>query len=386
MKRFFCIFIMLLFMAGCSGRDNKQALETDKVEIKESTSTTVKESTSPTVKVEGGEHNAKNTENSFLWVDFDYDIGNHLLIFTNLQDGKRVKSISYDKRERIVGTYKVEDGFVAAKIKLKKNDNVDNQSGDMVFSFQIPEEDVMNYELIFYDKQLNEIKKLDILDFFPKKHKENIINESPILNKIGNIMAWNVDNYIFCFDIKTKKIRKYDELLKRDISTDMGIIKFVGNNKIGFSGWKDEDGCYGYINLSSRELKFFIENDFDISHLYTNERFLCLNDGEDPYTHSSSGRIIVLDCMTNEKRFFYGDGIESTNAAVTEDGKYVIAVKWPSDDEFRVRLYDFQTGKKLDEKTINNSALERIGQFGDSYAVIYADEEKKGIAYEIGIE
>ena len=46
----------------------------------------------------------------------------------------------------------------------------------------------------------------------------------------------------------------------------------------------------------------------------------------------------------------------------------------------------FQTGKKLDEKIVYNSAPEGIGQFGDTYAVIYATETKKGVAYEIGIE
>lgn len=386
MKRLFSILIMLLFMSGCSVSKNNLPLETDRVEKGENNSSVVKESASPTVKAEKREASGKKTEEFFLWCDLDYDIGERLLIFTNLQDEKIIKNISVGKRERIVGTYKVENGFVVVKMKLKKNDNVDNQSDGVAFSFQISEEDVTKYELIFYDKQLNERKKLDILDLFPKTHKESIINESPIINKTGDIMAWNVDNYIVCFEFKTKKIRKYDELLRHDISIDMGVIKFVGNNKIGFTGWKDEDGCYGYFNISSGELKSFIENDYDMSDLYTNARFLCINDGQDPYTQSSSGRILILNCITNERCSFDVDGIESTMSTVTEDGKYVIAVKRPSDEEFRVRLYDFQTGKKLDEKIVYNSAPEGIGQFGDTYAVIYATETKKGVAYEIGIE
>jgi len=158
---------------------------------------------------------------------------------------------------------------------------------------------------------------------------------------------------------------------------------------VGVQGTSATDICYGYLNLKNGELIVYEEKSYNASTIQTNSRYLCVNDSENPNTHSSSGRILVLNCETNEQKTFELDNLESTMAMVTEDGKYVIAVKWMSDYEFRIRHYDFQTGEKLGEKNFKKNEYvkaEQIRQYDDTYAVVFGSDAGKGIAYEIGID
>lgn len=332
-----------------------------------------------------------NTKNS-LCPDLDYDLKDDSLVLTNLKTEKEIKRISVEKKENIVATFPWKDGYAVAKQILGREKKVQSKEGVYILpaSDEI-EKDVKGYELILYDENLNQKKKIELMDIIHQAGREELLNEAPVLNEAGTKLAWlSSGQEVVYIDLQKGDFKKNKNFSRKDIEVDQ--IGFVGENKLAFAGVRgtsETDICYGYLNLKNGELIAYEEKNYNASTIQTNSRYLCVNDSEDPTTHSSSGRILVLDCETNEQKTFELDNLESTMAMVTEDGKYVIAVKWISDYEFRIRHYDFQTGEKLGEKNFRKKGFikaEQIRQYDDTYAVIFGSDTGKGIAYEIGID
>ncbi len=395
-KIFICMMLICMILEGCSIRGDKKENQksTSPVENSGSSSLAIPpESTvSPTfVQDEFQSVSEENMKNS-LWLDFDYDLKNDSLVLTDLKKEKEIKRISVGKKENIVATYQWKEGYAVAKQILRQKKEVKSTEGVYILpASDLTEKDVKSYELILYDENLTQIKKIELMDFIHNIGREELLNESPVLNEAGTRIAWlSSGQEIVYINLQKGNYKENENFAKKDIEVNQ--IGFVGENKLAFVGVKgisETDICYGYLNLKNGELIVYEEKSYNASMIQTNRRYLCVNDSENPKTHSSSGRILVLDCETKERQTFELDNLESTMAVVTEDGKYVIAVKWINDYEFRIRHYDFQTGEKLGEKDFKrkeNVKAEQIRKYDDIYAVVFGSDAGKGIAYEIGID
>ena len=76
-----------------------------------------------------------------------------------------------------------------------------------------------------------------------------------------------------------------------------------------------------------------------------------LNDGENPATHSSSGKVVIYDCKRNQSLVFPVDNTESTFATVTSDGDYLITYVC-LDNELkghRVRIYQLSSKECIND-------------------------------------
>lgn len=325
-----------------------------------------------------------------LWLDFDYNYKSNCLELTDLGNGKVIKDCHVGKKENIVAAFQWKEGYAVAKQTLRKKRKDKSAKGIyIVDTAGITKENVNGYELIFYDKDLNQTRKIEILDAIHKSGLEELLSETPVLNWAGTKMVWlSLENQLLCLDLQTGDYIKSNAFLEKDI--EVNKLEFVDDEKLAFIGDEGEtDACYGYLSLSDETLFLLKENDYHASMMHINGQYLCVNDSENPNTHSSSGRVLVLDCVTDEKRIFEVDGLESTMAAVTADGKYMIAVKRLGDCEFLIRKYDYKTGKRLYEKNFSKSENikpDQIMRAGDQYAVTYFSALGKGIACEIGVE
>ena len=394
-KIFICVIIFCMVLAGCSIRSDKKENEnsTSPVENSDSSSLAIPpESTvSPTFMQDEFQSVSEENMKNSLWLDFDYDLKNDSLVLTDLKKEKEIKRISVGKKENIVATYQWKEGYAVAKQILRQKKEVKFTEGIYILPTDITEKDVKSYELILYDENMRQKNKIELMDVIHDTGREELLNEKPVLNEAGTKIAWvSSGQEIVYIDLHTRNYKEKKKFAKKDI--DVNQIEFVGENKLAFVGVKgisETDICYGYLNLMDGELVVYVEKSYNASTIQTNRRYLCVNDGENPNTHSSSGRILVLDCETNKQKTFELDGLESTMAMVTEDGKYVIAVKWMSDYAFRIRHYDFQTGEKLDEKNFEKKECvkaRQIRQYDDIYAVVFGTDAGKGIAYEIGTD
>ncbi len=323
----------------------------------------------------------------YFYLDHNYE--NNCLELTDLGNRKVTASIHIGKKEDIMAVFNCENGYAAAKQKLRKK-----RKDKYVKGIYIPDDtkrtkkSVAAYELVLYDKDLKEVSRTDVLDALCGAGGEEALGEKPVLNRAGTKTAWlSAENKVFYMDLKTGQCKSSEAFLKEGIEVKQ--ISFTGDDKLAFIADEGEtDARYGYLDPEKEKLISFTEHNYQASELHTDGQYICVNDAHDPYTNSSSGKVLVLDCGTNEHNAFSVDGLESTHAAVTEDGKSVIAVKQLSDSAFRVRKYDYETGEKSYEKEVSKTETikpDQIMRFGEKYIVTYMSDSGRGYACEIGI-
>ena len=323
----------------------------------------------------------------YFYLDYNYE--NNCLELTDLGNRKAAASIRIGKKEDIMAVFNCENGYAAAKQKLRKK-----RKAQYVKGIYIPDDtkktkkNVAAYELILYDKDLKEVSKTDMLDALCGAGGEEVLGEKPVMNCAGTKIAWiSAENKVFYMDLKTGQCRSSEAFLKEGIEVKQ--ISFTGDDKLAFIADEGEtDTRYGYLDLEKEKLISFTEHDYQASELHTDGQYICVNDVHDPYTNSSSGKVLVLDCETNEHNAFKVDGLESTHAVVTADGGAVIAAKQLNNHAFRVRKYDYETGEKSYEKEVSKTETikpAQIMRFGEKYIATYMSDSGRGYACEIGV-
>lgn len=381
-KSFICMLLISIVFVGCSERNT-----TLSPEISETTDSSVG---NPDGMQKSAEKTNKDTEKKdtpFFYFDYNYE--NSYLELTNLKTGKVTKSIAVGKKEDIMAVFRWENGYAVARETLRKR-----RKDQFIKGIYIPddtektEKDVAAYELILYDKNLKQLKKTDLLWAICDSGWEELLEEKPVMNWEGTEIAWiSSENKLLYMDLWTGQCKKSNAFSKEGVEVEQ--MSFVGNKKLSFIADEGEtDARYGYLDLEREKLFSFIEHNYQVSELRADGPYICVNDVQDPYTNSSSGKVLVLNCETDKTDAFELDDIESTHAVVTADGRSVIAMKWLNGRAFRVRKYDYETGKILFEKKIEKSENikpDQILRFDDRYAATYLSDLGRGLACEIGV-
>lgn len=347
-KIIFCILAGILIV-GCDKAQNVNSV----VETTETNHITDEK------KIENNESNSQDSKKEAAEevLSFYNDMEKNHLILKDLLTGTVKKEIKLGKKDYVAGTYQLQNGY-CVNINESTREIHNQKVQGVVISDTLDEDEINASYIIFYDKELNETDRIELKKAIPEKIWKIVLSSSsPTVSLGGNRIAWqawNGSSYIICYNKESKKIEKYNQFSKNNIS--LSTIGFVGNDKIAFYGDKgitETDTCYGYLDLNSNKITYFEEKNYDAFSLHTDERYMWLNDGEDPYSHTSSGKLVLLDTETGENRVINLDGLESTQSRITKDGKNIIAVKQDKEQSFRVRQYDVVTGNKISEKDYN---------------------------------
>ena len=126
------------------------------------------------------------------------------------------------------------------------------------------------------------------------------------------------------------------------------------NRKLIFIGSQpDHDEAelsYGMIELDTKKISVHTENQFLGSDIQITNQYASITDVTDPISNMSSGKVLIVDTQTGEGFMVKVDGEESTMARITEDGKYLLAVKQENEGNYRIRQYRLQTGNVVKEE------------------------------------
>ncbi len=328
---------------------------------------------------DGKEENHDDTESSFQLYEPETDYESNTVKIHDLVSDDLAGTITCQQDEQLVTALEVNDGFaVVKKSSDKSGTSEEYENGGLVITTdEDGDSSWTEYELELYDFDLNMVKSISLLDYINKDKAE--VRGDPVISRNAEKIAWLTDDSIYYIDLAAEKGCFADALSQENIVPVQ--IAFAGNDKIGFYGSQgvtETDTCYGYLNLEDQSVSAHIAKDYQAGTLLTNDRYVCINDAQDPYTDKSSGKIQIMDCKTDEAREVQVDGLESTFSVITEDGKLLISIKWDEENSFRIRNYDMETMDVLYETTCKKDEAVRpfeIKKAGDEYVVVYLSSE-----------
>ena len=298
------------------------------------------------------------------------------LILKNLISQKIVNKYKLGKKQCAGSTIELDKGYCVQIYEA--NRELKNQVIQGAVIEDMPDEsEIVKASIKFFDKNLKETDTVDVTKLAKERKDEDLLMTSFTVSPDGTKIAWDIGENTLCYDRKTKKFTKYNQITKKDITAEN--IIFAGNDKLAFYGTKgesEEDTCYRYFDLKNKKIYTFIEKTYEAFSLNADARYMWINDGENPNTKTASGKVPVVDTKTGKNHLVHLDGIESAKARISEDGKYMIAVSQTDEKSFRVRQYDIKNEKVLKEKKYDFHKSVHISDMisinnGKSYGIIY---------------
>lgn len=384
-KKFLAFLLIFIFCSGCTkDAPDKNIMETG------TTCEPVKENSDGKEKVAVKNKKSSDSKSDLNVYDLLDQRDKYCLELWDLRSRNIIRTIPYKKNEVIAVASEYKDGYVVIKMRQAAESDVENKGGVVIMENNEPSE-LLECNLELYNAKLSKINTISLLDYLKKDKvdKENLAYRTAIINEDATKVAFLLEDSIYCIDLAEKKTKFLKSFSRHNITLGSSII-FVEKNKIGFMGDMLEDGekygscCYGYMDIETDAVKYKTVKNYDGFSLGVSGKYLYMNDGEDPYTNSSSGKIYILDCDTDETIEMELDGLESTMSGITEDGTKLIAIKMLNENSFRIRNYDIVSKKVVFEKvckkdiSIKPHYIKKIGD--NKYGVVCADE--KGMTVE----
>ena len=303
-----------------------------------------------TLEFESSENNIPNDK--IAYYDLDYDEVNQTLTLLDLKSNKEVQEVQVKDTEVIDAYQTTSNGYAVIKSTFEQAvDDVRETNGIVIGSGSSDEK--TSYDYILYDDTLKEMKVIDLKSMISDEIMADIQESQsvPIIDTLGQNIAWSTINGIYVLNI-TSGEQMIHEL--EDDGFSWYEIAFVGENKIGFyreTGETTVTTRYGYWDLSKDQLFYEEEINYSPSQIRVSGNCIVLNDGENPATHSSSGKVVIYDCKRNQSLVFPVDNTESTFATVTSDGDYLITYVC-LDNELkghRVRIYQLSSKECIND-------------------------------------
>ena len=296
----------------------------------------------------------QDTENKNITFNyFEYDEVKNKLVLLETSSNNILAQIPVKDTEIIDSYGKISDGYVVVKSTYDEDVNNSKNINGLVFSTGTTKEK-SSYEYIIYDDELNEKEAIDLKSMISSDLIAEIeeYQSQAMIEPSGQKIAWSTMKGIYVLDIKS------GELMMHKLEDDRFStyeIAFVDENTLGFyrtAGEKVIDTRYGYWNLKEDKLYFSQEKDYSPSLIRVSGKYMILNDGEDPATNKSSGKVLIYDCRNNQAKVLQVDNTESTFADITNDGKYLIAYYNCNSEltKHRIRVYDVSDEKCVMEK------------------------------------
>lgn len=365
-----CYFLVIsVLCAGCAN-DKSNKYDGSKTEARESN----KQQQSADVK-------PVDDSNS---VDILYDLAENSIKLYDLQNQKVLKELECKDNEMVQTVGICEDGYFA--VKSIQTGAGETKGSDEVVVISGGDTQMEDYVITFYNAALQEKNHISMISYFKTEQLDldELSGCIPVISKDTTKAAWVLSDSIYCFDLEKQKGVFLKSHLEENVIIDQ--VVFVGDDILGFMGVQgisETDTSYGYIDVNKDTITVHNEKDYLGFSLFTSGDYLFMNDGEDPDTGTSSGKIVILDCTKNQVIKLGLDGIESTLAMVTEDGKELIAVKTLDEKSFRIRCYEVSTGNVLKEKECRKNMKVRPASikkmYDGKYGIIYFDDKGEAV-------
>ena len=202
----------------------------------------------------------------------------------------------------------------------------------------------INVDMIFFllDKQLNLVEEFEITD------SRLIINyfRSSIWYEDGKLSFfysfWN-NIYTYCANTHETSIliEMYEEYSPH-------TLELVGGYQLAFIANRIDDEIsthYGLIDLETKEVQMFFEQNFRSVGLNVYGNYIVINENI-AFSDDFRSQIIVINASTSESSLIQLEGYESQNARLVHDGHFILTrhTEWLITGSYhRIRLYNLGT-------------------------------------------
>ena len=303
----------------------------------------------------------------------DVDYSNGCVDITDLKKQCLIGSIACEKGERLLEAFQYDDGFAVIRTLDKSENSVEEYDNMTIITSDVESEQWEKCELDLYDCSLKKINSISLLNYIRQDNVE--IQGYPVISEDATKVAWILTDSIYCIDVVNNNSTFSKVMFENNIFPEE--IQFVGDDKIGFFGNRvDEENntYYGYVNLIDDSIVYESQKDYLGGTIQVSDEYICINDSENPYTQTSSGIVLTLNCETNEAKTYSVDGLESMLSLISNDGTMMVSINWIGENEFRIRNYDVKTMDVIYENTCHmENAVRpcRILKYGEAYLVTY---------------
>lgn len=321
---------------------------------------------------------ADTQSESFFSVDFDYE--KNSLTLTDKKLNRLINSVHFEKNSYAKSILKFNQGYAVLAAYADTPVEVSVVNGLKFINYPGK---ITGYKLRIFDSGLKQIRETDMADIMPESLLKDI--HGTAVSQNGEKIIWSFLQQLYIFDIPSGKLKKvYDE---KNNNICFSQLSFTKNSDVVFAGsssQEDEGDCiFGWFSPEDGKMTVNTEKKYAPGSIHVNKEYAWLCDYVDARSQTSSGRILLLDLTAHKAFTMKVDGTESTMARVSEDGKYLIAVKKAGTGRYRIRQYKLVTGEVLKEESIKTGAdafqLEYTGE-SNRYLLICAGEHGK-LAY-----
>lgn len=280
--------------------------------------------------------------------DLTFDYGTNRLVLFDLVDNVEQESIELNKNSFVKNIMKWNQGY-AVEVLL---------SDEPVQLKQTSELDIVTYPekingilVQLYNENLKLQNEIDLTEILPEEIVEG--EASVTVSNDGSKIAWGYITDLYMYDLNSGELTT----ILNDTTNQVNFEKIAftrDNRKLIFIGSQpDHDEAelsYGMIELDTKKISVHTENQFLGSDIQITNQYASITDVTDPISNMSSGKVLIVDTQTGEGFMVKVDGEESTMARITEDGKYLLAVKQENEGNYRIRQYRLQTGNVVKEE------------------------------------
>ncbi|MEN6315445.1 MAG: hypothetical protein ABFD25_14510 [Clostridiaceae bacterium] len=327
----------------------------------------------------------ENPEGGSLWQNVSYDYETNCLVLSDGKTNTIIKKIPFEENSYAQKTYKFDKGYVVQVAYADKPVKiVKDQYG---YSITYPKT-INRCILRVYDGYLNLKKEMDIFSEMPEELLGAMAYSA--VSGDGEKIVWAYLQKLYICEVPSGKIKKVKD--EADNQVFFSQICYAKDNKsiffAGSSTQTNEGDCvYGLIDPDNKNMTLHVEEKYHPGYIRVTAGYAWLCDNVKPISGTAGGRVPILDLQTKKAFTMKVDGAESAHAIITEDGKYLLAVKEKTADSYRIRQYSLATGEMVNEKTIGpkEGALWNIDLVyaGDSsiYNLIGCTKDGKYVCY-----
>lgn len=282
----------------------------------------------------------------------------------------------------------IHDGY--AIVKSSYNEAVDNsrqKNGVVISTMTSMAKEA--YQYIEYDNNLKVKNVIDIKAMIPEELMKEIqeCQSQAVAAPSGNELAWSTESGIYVLNLETQELMHHEPEVDGYSQYE---IAFIDENKLGFYKSKGDeiiDTKYGYWSLISDKMFYDEQRCYSPNQIRVSGNYLILNDGENPLTDTSSGKVVIYNCEENQSVVFKVDNTESTFSYITKDGAHLIAYTCINDNltKHRVRVYQLSDKKCISENTFETEVGVQFYDFRNNengYWLI-GNEDTKRVVYNV---
>lgn len=369
MRKYISIILLgCVLLTGCSSESST----TPKKEAVKSDTQTEKEEN---IKLE--DKNINNEIDNIYGIEYDNE--KHNVYLYDFINEKKVKEKKYSDDKNVRRCYEIDDMKYAVLYSEKTSEDDSENSDINSDEFSITSvTSACKFYIDILDNSLKCKKTIDISDKFeeaPINMEISPNGKQIVTSEIDKIRVVNIEDL-------TEKSYKVDNV-------SVTYSKFINKNVIAFYGCdEDEKDVVGYIKLDTEEINYQKFEDYKVSFISGNGNYIIINDNEDPNTHMSSGKVVIYDIAKNTLKEFKVDGLESTNAFISEDGKTIFTAVQDNEKSFKVCNYDIDSNKKIYENKYNSDQRVKPTSFRKvsegKYVLEYLKEDGESIVDATG--